>query len=70
MKSDGVSTAFSIIMDEISAVEEQLNLEGINAFKNSKYSDAQKLSESGKALGDRGAVPLDQRTWSPSELTF
>ncbi len=51
MKSDGVSTAFSIIMDEISAVEEQLNLEGINAFKNSKYSDAQKLSESGKALG-------------------
>jgi hypothetical protein len=51
MKSDGVSTAFSIIMDEIGSVEEQLNLEGINAFKNSQYSDAQKLSESGKALG-------------------
>jgi hypothetical protein len=51
MKSDGVSTAFSIIMEEIGAVAEQLNQEGINAFKNSKYSDAQKLSESGKELG-------------------
>jgi hypothetical protein len=51
MKSDGVSTAFSMIMEEISAVAEQLNQEGINAFKNSKYSDAQKLSESGKKLG-------------------
>ncbi|MBU1647771.1 MAG: hypothetical protein KKF37_00260 [Proteobacteria bacterium] len=50
MKSDGVSTAFSMIMEEISAVAEQLNQEGINAFKNSKYSDAQKLSESGKEL--------------------
>ncbi|EFK10315.1 conserved hypothetical protein [delta proteobacterium NaphS2] len=51
MKSDGVSTAFSIIMEEIGAVAEQLNQEGVNAFKNSKYSDAQKLSESGKELG-------------------
>ena len=51
MKSDGVLTAFSIIMEEISAVEQQLNIEGVNAFKNSRYSDAQKLSESGKALG-------------------
>jgi len=51
MKSDGVSIAFAIIMDEISAVEEQLNQEDINAFKNSKYADAQKLSGSGKALG-------------------
>ncbi len=51
MKSDGVSIAFAIIMDEIGAVEEQLNQEGINAFKNSKYADAQKLSGSGKALG-------------------
>ena len=51
MKSDGVSTAFSMIMEEISAVAEQLNQEGISAFKNSKYSEAQKLSESGKELG-------------------
>ena len=51
MKSDGVSTAFSIIMDEISAVEKQLNQEGMNAFQKSKYSDAQRLSESGKSLG-------------------
>ncbi len=51
MKSDGVSTAFAIIMDEIGAVEEQLIQEGINAFKNIKYTDAKKLSESGKALG-------------------
>jgi hypothetical protein len=51
MKSDGVSTAFTIIMDEIGAVEEQLNQEGMNAFKNSKYADAKHLSESGKELG-------------------
>ena len=51
MKSDGVSTAFAIIMEEIASVEEQLNQEGINAFKNSKYEEAKKLSESGKALG-------------------
>lgn len=51
MKSDGVSTAFAMIMDEIAAVEEQLNQEGINAFKSSKYADAEKLSETGKALG-------------------
>jgi hypothetical protein len=51
MESDGVSTAFSIIMDEISAVEEQLNEEGSNAFKKSQYSDAQRLSEAGKSLG-------------------
>lgn len=64
MKSDGVSTAFSIIMDEIGAVEEQLNQEGINAFKNSKYSDAQKLSESGKALGAfRGKLEDLRKEW-------
>ena len=51
MKSDGVSTAFGIIMEEIGAVEEQLNQEGMNAFKNSEYADAQRLSEAGKALG-------------------
>ena len=51
MKSDGVSTAFAIIMEEIGAVEEQLNQEGMNAFKRSSYSDAERLSESGKTLG-------------------
>eukprot|EP01155_Anaeramoeba_flamelloides_P019964 Anaeramoba_flamelloidesa576996_10.p1 GENE.a576996_10~~a576996_10.p1 ORF type:complete len:187 (+),score=22.30 a576996_10:140-700(+) len=51
MKSDGVSTAFGIIMEEIGAVEEQLNQEGMKAFKNSEYTDAQRLSEAGKALG-------------------
>ena len=51
MKSDGVSTAFAIIMDEIAAVEAQLNSEGMNAFQNSEYANAKRLSESGKALG-------------------
>ena len=51
MKADGVSTAFAIIMEEIGTVEEQLIQEGVNAFKNSKYADAERLSESGKALG-------------------
>jgi hypothetical protein len=51
MKADGVSTAFAIIMEEIGTVEEQLIQEGVNAFKNSKYVDAERLSESGKALG-------------------
>lgn len=59
MKSDGVSVAFSIIMDEIQAVVEQLNHEGVNAFKNSKYSDAEKLSESGKEL-DAFRLKLEQ----------
>ncbi len=49
-KSDGVSTAFFIIMDEISAVEEQLKQEVINATQNSKYSDVQRLSETGKSI--------------------
>lgn len=49
-KSDGVSTAFSIIMDEISAVEDQLKQEMINATQNSKYSDVQRLSEAGKSI--------------------
>ena len=50
MKSDGVSVAFSIIMDEITTVVDQLNQEGVKAFKSSKYSVAEKLSESGKKL--------------------
>jgi len=64
MKSDGVSTAFSIIMEEISAVAEQLNQEGANAFKNSKYSDVEKLSESGKALiAFKGKLKDLQKEW-------
>ena len=65
MKSDGVSTAFSIIMDEISAVEEQLNQEGMSAFDKSKYSDAQKLSEAGKSLGIfRKKIELLRDEWN------
>lgn len=48
MKSDGVSTAFAIIMEEIASVEEQLNQEGINAFKDGKYEEAKNLANSGK----------------------
>ena len=64
MKSDGVSTAFAIIMEEIGAVEAQLNQEGMNAFKLSRYMDAERLSESGKALGAfRGKLEALRDEW-------
>ncbi|SHH97306.1 hypothetical protein [Desulfofustis glycolicus] len=65
MKSDGVSTAFAIIMEEIGSVEEQLNQEGVNAFTKSKYDDAQRLSEAGKALGKfREKLEALRNEWS------
>ena len=50
MKRDGVSVAFEMIMEEIEAVEAQLNEEGATAFKNSQYANADRLSAAGKEL--------------------
>lgn len=50
MKSDGVSVAFSLILDEIQVVEAQLNREGATAFSKSQYNDAATISSSGKKL--------------------
>ena len=44
MKSDGVSAAFSLILEEIEAVESQLNQEGSAAFSKSQYDDAEARS--------------------------
>jgi hypothetical protein len=50
MKKDGVSTAFDMILDEIAAVQDQLGIEGSSAFKESRYQDAERLSDAGKKL--------------------
>ena len=52
MKRDGVSVAFEMILEEIQAVEAQLNLEGASAFKESRYKDADRLSATGKQLSE------------------
>ncbi len=50
MKRDGVSLALDLVLEEIAAVEAQLNHEGMAAFKNSRYQDAERLGEAGKQL--------------------
>ncbi len=50
MKRDGVSLALDLVLEEIAAVEAQLNHEGMTAFKNSSYQDAERLGEAGKQL--------------------
>jgi hypothetical protein len=50
MKKDGVSIAFDMILEEMSAVEEQLVNEGQSAFKERRYKDAEKLTETGNKL--------------------
>jgi hypothetical protein len=50
MSQDGVSIAFEVILEEMAAVENQLALEGGQAFKSQRYDDATRLSESGKHL--------------------
>ena len=52
MNNDGVSVAFEVILEEIAAVENQLAAEGSLAFHERRYSDADKLSNSGKRLLD------------------
>ena len=50
MSQDGVSVAFEVILEEMAAVENQLAIEGSQAFKSKRYDDATRLSESGKRL--------------------
>lgn len=50
MKSDGVQTALDIVSEEIRAVVAQLNREGGEAFKASRYEKADLLSKQGKQL--------------------
>ena len=65
MKRDGVSVAFEMIMEEIEAVEAQLNEEGATAFKNSQYADADRLSAAGKELKQfREKLETLRQEWS------
>ena len=50
MKGDSVKTALDLVGEEISAVVAQLNHEGSEAFKSSRYQDAERLSNQGKQL--------------------
>jgi len=50
--TDGVNLALELVLEEISAVEGQLNQEGILAFQNSRHQDAERLAKSGKQLQD------------------
>lgn len=64
MNKDGVSAAFALILEEISAVESQLTAEGASAFRDSKYDTARKLSDAGKRLVEfRTKLANLQREW-------
>ena len=50
MKTDGVTTAFQIISEEIDRVAGGIAEQGSKAFTEMRYADAQSLAESGKGL--------------------
>ncbi len=50
--TDGVNSALELVLEEISAVEAQLNHEGMLAFQKSRHQDAERLARSGKQLQD------------------
>lgn len=50
MKGDSVKTALDLVGEEIAAVVAQLNREGSEAFKSSRYQEAERLSTQGKQL--------------------
>lgn len=50
MSTDGVTTAFDVILEELIAVVSEVNAQGAQFMKGGKYDDAQKLIESGKQL--------------------
>lgn len=52
MEKDGVDEAFELIIAEIDSVASELNHDGEAAFRESRYADAQRLSEAGKDLGE------------------
>lgn len=50
MNNDGVSVAFELISHELSRVADDIALQGTLAFKDRRYDDVQKLSDTGKSL--------------------
>jgi len=65
MIRDGVGVAFEMILEEIQAVEAQLNQEGASAFQQSRYKDADRLSAIGKKLGEfRGKLEALRKEWN------
>lgn len=48
--TDGVNLALELVLEEISAVEAQLNHEGMLVFQNSRHKDAKSLARSGEQL--------------------
>lgn len=50
MKTDGVSTAFELISEEIIAVANEIQDQGIQAFKNKNHTQAKNLAESAESL--------------------
>lgn len=50
MNNDGVSIAFELITDELERVANDIAAQGSMAFKERRYNDAQRLSETGKNL--------------------
>ncbi|MGB4863568.1 MAG: hypothetical protein WBO97_14010, partial [Tepidiformaceae bacterium] len=50
MADDGVSAALELILEEIAAVEEQLQTENQQAFKNEQFSAAKALADSATRL--------------------
>jgi hypothetical protein len=50
MSTDGVTTAFDVILEELIAVVSEVNAQGAQFMKEGKYDDATKLIESGKQL--------------------
>jgi len=65
MTRDGVSVAFEMILEEILAVQAQLNHEGASAFQQSRYKDADRLSATGKKLGEfRGKLEALLKEWN------
>lgn len=52
MKSDCVTTAFEIILEEIDSVVSEVNSQGANFLKNDDYTNAKALIETGTKLHD------------------
>lgn len=50
MNKDGVSTGFGLITDELKRSADDISDQGSRAFKEGRYDDAKRLSETGKNL--------------------
>lgn len=64
MSQDGVAVAFEMILEEITAVEDQLSTENATAFRAKRFDVANKLIESGKHLeAFRGKLEALRTEW-------